>query len=230
MAKMDLSDVKYDALLTNRRPLADPDVVRVQPGTTVRLRIIAASSDTNFFIATDKLETHAIAINGEDITPLSGNRFELVVAQRLDLHVKIPTDEGAYPILAQGEGTDLQTGLVLVTANAALPALSQKVDTVAGALTNAQEQRFGGARSLPAKAVDRTLQVTLNGDMASYSWGLSGRSWPTITPLEFTQGERVGTSSPIRPACPILYTCTATSSRSPGSMARHFPAPRGIQS
>jgi hypothetical protein len=46
---MDLADVKYDALLTKRRTLSDPEVVRVRPGQTVRLRIIGAGSGTNFF-------------------------------------------------------------------------------------------------------------------------------------------------------------------------------------
>jgi FtsP/CotA-like multicopper oxidase with cupredoxin domain len=80
---------------------------------------------------------------------------------------------------------------VLATPNAAVPALSPKADAVAGALTNAQELRLRAARPLPAKSVDRTLQVTLDGDMAKYIWALNGQFWPNITPLEVKQGERV---------------------------------------
>ena len=43
------TDVKYDALLANRRTLDDPQVFRVNRGHTVLLRIIAGSSATNFF-------------------------------------------------------------------------------------------------------------------------------------------------------------------------------------
>jgi FtsP/CotA-like multicopper oxidase with cupredoxin domain len=191
MDKPDLSDVTYDALLANRRTLADPEVVRVRPGQTVRLRLIAGGSGTNFFIDTGTLDAQAVAVDGEDIVPFAGRRFELAVAQRLDLRIGIPAGEAAYPILAQGEGTDLQTGLVLATPNAAVPALSPKADAVAGALTNAQELRLRAARSLPAKPVDRTLRVTLDGDMAKYIWALNGQSWPNITPLEIKQGERI---------------------------------------
>jgi FtsP/CotA-like multicopper oxidase with cupredoxin domain len=191
MDKADLSDVTYDALLANRRTLADPEVERVRPGHTVRLRLIAGGSGTNFFIDTGTLDAQAIAVDGEDIVPFAGRRFELAVAQRLDLRISIPAGEAAYPILVQGEGTDLQTGLVLATPNAAVPALSPKADAVAGALTNAQELRLRAARPLPAKSVDRTLQVALNGDMAKYIWALNGQSWPNITPLEVKQGERV---------------------------------------
>jgi hypothetical protein len=63
--------------------------------------------------------------------------------------VNIPAGEGAYPILALGEGTNLQTGLVLATANAMMSALNQQAETVAGALTHAQERRLGAARTLP---------------------------------------------------------------------------------
>jgi FtsP/CotA-like multicopper oxidase with cupredoxin domain len=189
--RMDLSDVTYDALLTNRRTLADPEVMRVQPGQTVRLRVIAASSATNFLIDTGRLEAQAIAVDGQDVVPLAGHRFELAIAQRLDLRLKIPAGEGAYPVLAQGEGTDLQTGLVFATPNAAVPALSPKAGAATGALTNAQELRLRAAHGLPIKPVHRSLQVTLNGDMARYVWALNGQTWPAITPLEVKQGERV---------------------------------------
>jgi FtsP/CotA-like multicopper oxidase with cupredoxin domain len=165
--------------------------VRGQPGQPVRLRLIAAGSATNFFVDTGALETQAIAVDGEDVMPLLGTRFELAVAQRLDLRVKIPAGEGAYPILAQGEGTDMRTGLVLATPNAAIPQLSPKADAAAGALTNTQELQFRAARPLPAKPVDRTLRVTLDGDMARYIWALNGQIWPDITPLEVKKGERV---------------------------------------
>jgi FtsP/CotA-like multicopper oxidase with cupredoxin domain len=191
MGTMDLADIKYDALLANRRTLADPEVVRVQPGQTLRLRLIAGSSATNFFIDTGQLTAQAIAVDGEDIVPVSGQRFELAIAQRLDLRLTIPAGKGAYPILAQGEGTTLQTGLVLATPQATIPALSQQAAPVAGALTNVQERHFQSAHPLPPKPVNRTLQVNLEGDMAQYVWALNGQRWPEITPLEVRQGERV---------------------------------------
>jgi FtsP/CotA-like multicopper oxidase with cupredoxin domain len=172
----DLSDVQYDSLLSNRRTLSDPEIVRVHPGQTVRLRLIAASSATNFFIDTGRLDAQAIAVDGEEIVPFVGGRFELALAQRLDLRLNIPAGEGAYPILAQGEGTDLRTGLVLATPKAAIPALSPKAETAADALTNAQELRLRAARPLPAKPVDRRLEVALNGDMAKYVWAINGQT------------------------------------------------------
>jgi FtsP/CotA-like multicopper oxidase with cupredoxin domain len=105
--------------------------------------------------------------------------------------VHIPAGEGSHPILAQGEGSTLRTGLILATPRATIPVLSQRADTAAGALTNAQERLFRSVHPLPAKPVNRTLQVSLDGDMARYAWALNGQAWPNVTPLEIKQGERV---------------------------------------
>jgi FtsP/CotA-like multicopper oxidase with cupredoxin domain len=187
----DLADVTYDALLANRRVLADPEVVRVVPGEVVRLRIIDAASATNVFVSTGALAAEAVAVDGEDIVPLRGRTFELAIAQRIDLRVRIPEGQGAYPVLARGEGTDLVAGVILATAGASLPALSPRAGSLAGALTNAQEARLRAARPLPARPVDRTLRVTLEGNMMSYVWTLNGQTWPRITPLVVNRGERV---------------------------------------
>ncbi|CDZ78465.1 hypothetical protein BN59_02775 [Legionella massiliensis] len=45
---MDLNDVKFDAYLANRHSLQDPQIIKVTPGTTVRLRLINASASTNY--------------------------------------------------------------------------------------------------------------------------------------------------------------------------------------
>jgi FtsP/CotA-like multicopper oxidase with cupredoxin domain len=191
MGGPDLNDIKYDALLANRRTLADPEVVRVRPGERVRLRIIAGSSATNFFIRTGALRAEAVAVDGEDIVPLSGSAFELAIAQRLDLRIKIPTGQGVYPIFAQGEGSDLRTGVILATPQAEIPRLAPRAKAPAGALTNAQESRLRAVQSLAARPVDKRLQVTLDGKMAGYVWMLNDQAWPRITPLEVKKGERV---------------------------------------
>jgi FtsP/CotA-like multicopper oxidase with cupredoxin domain len=187
----DLGDVRYDALLANRRSLSDPEVVRVLPGRTVRLRVIAAGSATNFFVGTGALPAQAIAVDGEEVVPLPGSLFELGIAQRIDLRVRVPRREGAYPVLFQGEGTRLRAGIVLATPGAPIPTVSADAPSAAGALTNTQEARLRAAQPLAERPVDRRLRVALNGDMGRYVWALNGQRWPQITPLEVKTGERV---------------------------------------
>src|SRR5271166_6392015 len=50
VAKPDLNDVKYDAFLANDRTLGDPEVVRVEPGGRVLLRVINSSSMSAFHV------------------------------------------------------------------------------------------------------------------------------------------------------------------------------------
>jgi FtsP/CotA-like multicopper oxidase with cupredoxin domain len=96
-------DVQYDALLANRRTLDDPEIVTVTAGESVLLRLIAASSATNFYVDTGALEAEILAADGQAVRPIRGNFFQLGTAQRLDLKIRIPPEGGAFPIIAQGK-------------------------------------------------------------------------------------------------------------------------------
>ncbi|PJD93698.1 MAG: hypothetical protein CK425_12470 [Parachlamydia sp.] len=128
----------YDAFLTNYHPPENPDITTVKPKQKVRLCVINGASATIFFITLGKLEGTVIAVDGNKIQPLSDSRFELAVAQRIDIVVTIPEEGGTFPILAQGEGNDKQGGLILTTQNIPSPTkLSGKTLEKAGSLTNA---------------------------------------------------------------------------------------------
>lgn len=187
----DIVEVNYDAYLTNYLTLDNPEIVTVNPGARVRLRLINGSSATNFFIHLGALLGEAIAVDGNRIHPLKGSEFELAVAQRIDLLVTIPKEGEAFPILAQAEGTDRQTGLILATKNGKIPSLSEKASTKAGRLTNAQERQLRALTPLPPKKVDKQLLVELNGDMSTYLWTINGQAWPESTPLIVEKGQRV---------------------------------------
>jgi FtsP/CotA-like multicopper oxidase with cupredoxin domain len=108
----DLNDVNYDAFLANHRTLADPEVVRVEPGEEVLLRIINASSMTNYHIELGHLQGRLIAVDGFPIVAQIGRRFPITAAQRLDIRLGLPREATAYPILALVEGERRQTGIV----------------------------------------------------------------------------------------------------------------------
>jgi hypothetical protein len=55
------NDVKYDAFLANDRTLDDPDVVTVEKGGSVRLRIINGGTATAFFISTPGLQSRFLS-------------------------------------------------------------------------------------------------------------------------------------------------------------------------
>lgn len=187
----DLVEVDYDAFLANFRTLDNSELFEVKPGAKVRLRVINGSSATNFLLSLPNLKGSAIAVDGSRTKPLLGSHFEVAVAQRIDILVTIPQEGGAFPLLAQGEGTDKQAGIILATKGVELPQLSPKADKKAGALTNGQEYRLTALRSLPKRQVDLAFIVELGGDMVNYVWTLNGESWPEVTPLVVEEGQRV---------------------------------------
>src|SRR5262245_29902131 len=185
-------DVKYDALLANRRTLDDPEIISVNAGESVLLRLIAASSNQNFYVDTGDLEAELLAVDGKGVQPIKGNFFQLGVAQRLDLKVTIPKQGGAYPILAQGEGTKLLGGVVLSTKGASVPKFSRTASISTASLDNTQEKRLRALRPLPNHSIDRTLPAALGGNMATYVWTINGSAYPNSNSLNMKSGERVG--------------------------------------
>jgi FtsP/CotA-like multicopper oxidase with cupredoxin domain len=190
-ARRDVADVDYDAFLTNGRTLSDPEVVRVQPGSTVRLRAINGAAGTNFFLMLGSLAGQAVAVDAQPVVPLQHPEFELAIGQRLDVRVRIPAGEGVYPIFAQGEGTNRRTGLLLATPRATVPTLSEAGPVKIDELGFGQELRLVAADPLPRRPVDRSLTVDLDGNMVDYVWRLNGKRWPDTVPLQVRQGERV---------------------------------------
>lgn len=186
------TELSMDAYLTNQRTLNNPDIEIVHPGDRVHLHIIDASANSNFFIDLGALSGTAIAVDGQPIEPLQDNKFQLAMGQRIDLLVTIPgPGEGAYPILAQAEGTASQTGLILATPHAAVPRLKEKANHAAGVLDYSQELKLRALHPLVPRNVDRYLTVNLDGNSLSYTWALNGSIWPMVTPLKVTRGDRV---------------------------------------
>ena len=190
-------DVKYDALIANRRTLDDPEIISVNAGESVLLRLIAASSNQNFYVDTGALESELLAVDGKAVQPISGNFFQLGVAQRLDLKVTIPEEGGAYPILAQGEGTRLLCGVVLITKGASVPKVSRTASISTAALDNTQEKRLRALNPLSPlshRTIDRTLPAALGGNMTRYVWTINGAAYPNGKSLDIQSGEYVGIS------------------------------------
>ena len=188
---MDLNDVEFDAYLANDRTLADPEVVRVEPGGRVRLRIINAAAGTNFFLGLGGLEGDLVAVDGLPVEPVRGRRFPLAIAQRLDIRLALPAGQGAYPVFAYREGDTARTGIVLATPGARIERLADHAEHMAGPVGLDLERRLAAARPLDPRPADRTHVIELTGSMKGYIWGLNGVTFDNHTPLELRAGERV---------------------------------------
>lgn len=187
----DLNDVEFDAYLANERTLVDPQVVRVEKGGRILLRVINGSTGTVFHLDTGAIEGTLVAVGGNPVVPVRGSRFGVAMAQRLDILLSLPPGEGAWPVLALREGDRIRTGLVLATAAGTVAKLDEQGEAVAPAVGFELERRLRATQPLAKRAANRTIAIDLTGDMASYVWGIDGKPWGQHTPLSVRQGERV---------------------------------------
>ena len=189
--KMDLNDVNFDAYLANDRTLDDPEVIRVERGGRVRLRMINGAASTNFHVDLGSLQGTVVAVDGDAVQPLTGSRFGLAMAQRIDILVELPKGAGMWPILAVREGERQQTGIILATAGMHVRKVSGMAIKPAGAVNFDQELRLSAREPLASRPVDAKFMLMLTGSMQPYSWGINGKGWDNRDTLKVRAGQRV---------------------------------------
>jgi FtsP/CotA-like multicopper oxidase with cupredoxin domain len=188
---MDINDIEYDAYLANDRTLDDPEVFRVETGGIVRLRLINGATATAFWISLGELAGEVIAVDGNPVAPVAGRVFPLAMGQRIDIRIRLPQGQGAWPILALREGATERTGFVLATRDGAIGRVAPAAEDPAPPLDLALEAGLRAARPLAERVVDRHDAVMLGGGMAGYVWTLDGRVWGAHRPLPVRPDERV---------------------------------------
>ena len=182
----DLNDIEYDAWLANDRTLDDPEVVTVDKGGMVRVRIINGATATGFTMDVGALQAQVIAVDGQDIAPLNATTFPLSMGQRVDFLCRIPAGGGAFPILARREGGPERAGIVLATNGAAVVKLPVAGAANGPVLTLDSEAVLVTARPLVAAPVTRRFALDLTGTMQGYKWGIA-----IPNPIQVALGDRV---------------------------------------
>jgi FtsP/CotA-like multicopper oxidase with cupredoxin domain len=191
-AKADLNDVKYDAFLANDRTLGDPEVVKVDPGGRVLLRLINSSSMSAFHVDLGEIDGELIAVDGFRIAPVVARRFPITVAQRLDIRLAIPRAPAAHPVLAVLEGENKQTGIVLLAGSAPIARIASLASMASPALTLDLESHLRALEPLKFRKPDRVHTLNLTGQMAGYGWSINNIAWSKdVPPLPVAKGERV---------------------------------------
>lgn len=186
MAGMDLNDIDYDAYLANDRTLDDPEVVTVEKGGRVRLRIINSATATAFTIDTGSLSGELVAVDGQPVQPLGGRSFPISMGQRLDIRLTLPAAGGAHPILARREGGAERTGIILASAGARIGKVAVLGEQKGPVVGLDLEQRLRAVAPLAERDAARRFALMLTGNMAGYSWGIGGGDALAVKP-----GERI---------------------------------------
>lgn len=186
----DLNDVVYDAFLANRRTLADPEVVRIERGGRVRLRIVNGAATSAFWVDFAGEAATVVAVDGNPVLPLAVTRLPVAVAQRVDVVLTVPAG-AAVPVLAVREGERGRAGIVLAAPGASVAGIAETAEVAAPPVDLSLERRLVAARPLAARAAEITRRVVLGGGMRPYRWSIDGGFWPEITPIGVAAGARV---------------------------------------
>jgi len=108
MPAMDLSDVAYDAFITNGKP---EDTMTAKPGETVRLRIINAAAASYFHLNYAGGPFTIVASDGQKVEPLTMDEpLMIAIAETYDVLVKVPA-QGAYEFRATAQDGSGKTSL-----------------------------------------------------------------------------------------------------------------------
>lgn len=96
MPPMDIADVYYDRFLLNG---AQQQALAAQPGETLRLRVIAASATTFFYLEFAGGPLQVISADGLPVQPFDEQRLLMGVAETYDVVITVP-EEGCYEFRA----------------------------------------------------------------------------------------------------------------------------------
>jgi FtsP/CotA-like multicopper oxidase with cupredoxin domain len=184
------NDVAYDAFLANDRTLSDPEVVTVDPASTLRLRIINGATASAFWIDAGALPSQVIAVDGSPCQPYSAAAYPIAQGQRLDLLLTVPAGGGAYPVFAQLEASTRRTGIILATAGAAVTRQAHDAETASAYLDTRLDAALRAAKPLPDRAPTRSEHLML-GEGANYRWTINGAVHGEHTPLQGKIGDRI---------------------------------------
>ena len=187
----DAGDVIYPHFLINGKVPASPDTLTAKPGQRVRLRIINAASDTIFSVALGDHRMTLTHTDGHAVIPQEVGAFYIGMGERYDAIITLK--DGVFPLVARPFGkTSGGQALALVrTGNGSVPGPDVSLTELNGTVLLGSELKPAEASRLPAKAPDATAQLTLEGSMQPYQWGMNGAPFGKNTPLTVKAGQRL---------------------------------------
>ena len=117
---------------------------------------------------------------------MQGRRFPMTMGQRIDVRLRLPAGGSSFPILALREGSEHRTGVVLRPAGADVTRIDLLGEEAGPVLDLDLEARLKAAVPMASRTPDKSFDLTLIGEMASYRWTLQA-----LTPVMADPGDRV---------------------------------------
>ena len=211
MGPMDISDVAYDAFLTNGH--TSSKLNGVKNGETVRLRIINASASSYQYVEFSGGKMTIIAADGGDVQPKKVDRLKIAVAETYDVLVNIPSNNKSYEFRATSEDASGFSSLWLGDGNKVNAKTIEKpnlflVDHSSHDMKDMNHSahmkisnisvmnEYDGLRSVKNTSFKkdrpkREVKLDLTGNMENYIWSFNNKTLDEADRILIKKGETV---------------------------------------
>ncbi|WP_106849102.1 multicopper oxidase family protein [Blastococcus sp. Marseille-P5729] len=185
----DAGDVTYPYYVINGRNHTAPSVFEGSPGQRVRIRVINAASDTIFAVALGGHTFQVTHSDGFPVEPAQTGAFYIGMGERYDAIVTL--GDGVFPLYAEPFNKTGAALAVVRTAAGDAPTVSARPGELSGDVLLGSDLTPAESALLPTQTPDRELDLSLNGQMQPYQWGMNGAVFGENEPLIVAEGERV---------------------------------------
>lgn len=188
----DAGDVTIPVHLLNGTSLDAPERFEAKMGDRIRLRIINAAGDTAYRVGAQGQQLTITHADGFAVQQADVDGVVVAMGERVDALLTVTQDQTALFALAEGKGGGALGIISTGAAAATLPSLPAAIE---GTVTDGGRLRAHESVLLPAKQVDRVINMELTGGMSKYDWGINGRRYDEASPFlgafELRLNERV---------------------------------------
>ncbi len=219
MGPMDISDVGYDAFLTNG--VTKLNLCSAQKGDKIRLRLINAAASSYFNVEFSGGNMTIIAADGIDVEPTEVSRLRMAIAETFDVVISIPNNQ-SYELRATAEDGTGYTSTIfgsaeLVAANSIARPNLFLMDHSVHAMNSMNQQpkaimnhsgmhhkskslkqlneydvlRATKVTTLPADNPIREVNLELTGNMERYIWSFNNKTLSESSQIFIKKGETV---------------------------------------
>ncbi|MDC5697977.1 multicopper oxidase family protein [Intrasporangium calvum] len=185
----DAGDVAYPYYLVNGRLPTAPETFTAKPGQRVRIRIINAASDTIFSVALGGHDLTVTHSDGFPVVPVETRALYIGMGERYDVTVTLA--EGVFPLHAAPFGKQGDAMALVRTASGTAPTVDRLEPVPAARVLLGSDLRPAESARLDRRAPDATVDLTLDGQMQPYQWGMNGAPFGKNAPLSVKEGQRL---------------------------------------
>ncbi len=202
MSLMDISDVAYDAFLSNGKK---EDFLEAKKGEKILLRVINAAAATYFYLNFAGGLMTVVSADGVDVEPVDLEQILIAIGETYDVLLTIPDDK-SYEFRATAQDVSGFTSLFIGIGEKVKAKDMEKPDIYRMHKKNHKEHHpkdetvsnlppYNKLKALKKTKIkespDRIIRLILDGDMERYVWTINGKILSEATPIIVKKGEMV---------------------------------------